>query len=196
MNVTDVMIDIETLGLNNTAPVVQIGAVAFNRYTGDRVTEFFSRINLQDALNKGDIEGDTLVWWLRQSEAARESLAGGPTEFTAEAVSRLSDFYMRAVAASRDEDLPVWACGPVFDIGKLERLFELCDEQIPWAFYAIRDTRTIEDLSPVNRQQALALIGWDRSKETAHDALSDCRYQVAYLTPMINSLVGDEQVYA
>ena len=67
------MIDLETLGINPNAPIIQVGIVYF---TIDGVY-LSSQINIdfEDALKHGKADGATIKWWLQQSKEAQDSLA-------------------------------------------------------------------------------------------------------------------------
>jgi len=73
-----VMIDIETVGLEIGAAIVEIGAVQFA--PGGQVGETFHRsISLTSSQEAGlNIDADTVEWWVgEQPEAASEVLVGG-----------------------------------------------------------------------------------------------------------------------
>jgi len=71
----DISIDIETLGTSNEAPVATIGAVQFDRSTGEFKKEFYERILLDSALKFGKADGDTIAFWLKQPDEARLEIA-------------------------------------------------------------------------------------------------------------------------
>jgi len=69
----DVMIDFETFGNGKHACLCQIGAVYFDSTTGELGAEYKANI---DAANHsklgGDLDADTVYWWLAQSIEARQ----------------------------------------------------------------------------------------------------------------------------
>lgn len=220
MNIRDIMLDAETFGLKVNAPIVQIGAIGFDRDTGETGPGILLNIDLDDALRHGVADGETLARWLVQGDEARQGLLVNPLS-RKEALGKLRSFcnHLRLQAMNpAGNQVRVWACGATFDIAKLEYQYEVLGEndqgclaevhvayihdevsvvtedrkhEAPWIFNAARDTRTIEDVSPIDRQEALAISGWDGSQEIHHNALSDAKYQVAYLVPMLNALKGD-----
>ena len=73
----------------------------------------------------------------------------------------------------------VWCHSPNFDCVILENAYRLCNLEIPWKFYNLRDTRTIYDLGNVK----LKTIG-----ETKHHALHDCYNQILALKQSLTNL--------
>lgn len=66
------MIDLETMGNKPTAPIVTIGAIFFDPQTGSLGAEFYMAVNLASAMEQGATpDGDTILWWLKQSAEAR-----------------------------------------------------------------------------------------------------------------------------
>ena len=70
------MIDLETMGTKSDSIITQIGLVLFDR---DKiVSEFKVNVDINDSLRLGlSVEGDTLYWWLKQSDEARKSIYSG-----------------------------------------------------------------------------------------------------------------------
>ena len=67
----NLMIDLETMGKNKDAPIVSIGAVFFTPETGDIGQEFYAVVSLESAMEQGATpDGDTILWWLKQSPEA------------------------------------------------------------------------------------------------------------------------------
>ena len=66
-----IMIDLETMGTRADAPIVSIGAVAFDAKGIDR--EFYCTVSLHSAVRSGAvIDPSTVMWWLvRQNRAGR-----------------------------------------------------------------------------------------------------------------------------
>jgi len=62
-NMTDIMLDLETLGLDSNSVVISISAVEFNRKTGKIGREF--EIGLQDKpqIDAGGIVNESTVKW-------------------------------------------------------------------------------------------------------------------------------------
>lgn len=192
-----VMLDNETLGVTADAPVIQIGAVWFDM-DGNLGPELKLTIDMVSACTKRRVDGATVAWWMKQSDEARASVTGGKMK-TALALQVLSyfitgqephDMSPDVRKAARIAGLPdpyeppsaeprIWSVG-FNDAVQLESLYRLYRLPLPWAFHAPRDCRTIEEISPISRRDCDTLSGG-----THHDALSDAKYQVAWLTQMV-----------
>lgn len=65
--ITNIMLDLETLGTCPGSVILQIGAVRSNNGLERTIT-------IDSCLRAGlTVDGDTIGWWLRQSEAARRA---------------------------------------------------------------------------------------------------------------------------
>ena len=175
-----IMIDIETLGTFMNAPVVTIGACFFDPVSGEIGQTFYERIDIAEAMKYGTADPETLRWWLKQDPAAQAELAkaGKPAD---EVLNALSAFY------STSQDGLVWGNGPTFDITMLEYQYNrVLKQKAPWPFWNVRDVRTVVDLAEGIVKKPPA---WSR-KDTAHNALDDCIFQVEYVSKMWRALTG------
>jgi len=162
-----VMLDIETLGTDPGAAIVSLGAVTF----GDGSREgFYRSVNLPSATGAGlSVDGDTLEWWLEQSDTAQQQLTGGKDLETA-----LADF--NEFVHDADE---LWANSPSFDLAIIKFAMELLDIEPAWDFYQERDFRTLKNLP--GRPKI------ERSDE--HHAMADADYQADVAAEMLNRYV-------
>ena len=163
----DVMIDIETLDTDIGAVILSIGACRFNA-NGIRST-YERSISIDSCLEAGlSVDGDTLEWWLDQSDEAQEVLSGGDGLQTV-----LSDFagWIKATNTPKHgEDRPpkIWANSPSFDCVQLEHAYRALGMDIPWDYSDRRDYRTL---------QILPLDPEVDHNRTAHSAVDDAVYQ-------------------
>jgi hypothetical protein len=174
---TDVMIDIETLSTSPNSLILTIGAIKFNR---TKVVEdikdletFYVRIDQNSCKKlKMEISKDTLDWWDSQSDDYKyEALLNKDRINIKDGLNALSKFIKNSKY--------IWANSPNFDCVILENAYKLCNLDIPWKFYNLRDTRTVYDLGNVS----LKTIG-----ETKHHALFDCYNQILALNKAFKNL--------
>lgn len=164
---TDVMLDLETLGLRPGSCLLSIGAVVFDpvAYTLDRQGAFYHRLSVvpQEAAGLA-VDPATLKWWAQQSKEAYEAARDNAEE--PENVFRdFCDWY-KGVGGSR-----IWSNGSNFDIPLLEEAMKTFHIQPPWHYQAPRDVRTICDL-------AGGKVGdFGSPNPLAHDALQDAIFQ-------------------
>jgi len=171
---TDVSIDLETLSSGFDAPILSIGAVAFNRKTGVIGPTYYAEIKLDDALRFGRASASTLTWWMQQDAKAKRVFAESDKKVTVyEALRGLNDF-IRSLPAG----VFVWGNGSSFDITILERHFDVLRARTPsgeglvqeWKYWDVRDMRTIVDAANYDTRKH-PRVG------TYHNALDDARFQ-------------------
>lgn len=170
---TNIMIDIETLGIQSNSAILSIGAVKFNII--DEFVEdygknvFHAYINPTSCLEKGlTYNQSTLDWWKEQDKKAqdkivKESSDGSDIEYV---LQKFSEW----LSINELDYTQVWGNGSSFDISILESAFRACNLPIPWKYYNVRDVRTIAWLAAVKERVNFI----ERNKATLeHDALSD-----------------------
>ncbi|MDQ7101924.1 3'-5' exonuclease [Serratia sp. MF2] len=182
----NLMIDIETMGTNTNAPIVAIGAVFFDPSTGELGQKFYCAIDLDSAMKAGGIpDGDTIIWWLKQSSEARAAISIDATLNICDALSELNNFISR----NNDEPkyLKVWGNGATFDNAIVRSAYERCDMSQPWAWFNDRDVRTVVDMGikvEFNPKRDMPFDG-DR-----HNALADAVHQARYVSAIIQRLLA------
>jgi len=71
---TDVMLDLETIGNGKYKCIVQIGACYFSR-DGDIGRTFKCNVDAETHTRRGgEIDAKTVYWWLSQDKLAQESI--------------------------------------------------------------------------------------------------------------------------
>ncbi|MDN8599052.1 3'-5' exonuclease [Citrobacter sp. S2-9] len=179
------MIDLETMGNKPSAPIVAIGAVFFDPQTGELGAEFYTAVNLSSAMDQGAIpDGDTILWWMKQSPEARAAICTDDTLPVAVALSELISFIGRN--SENPRYLKVWGNGANFDNVILRTTYERAGYVCPWQFWNDSDVRTMVLLG---RQ-----LGFDPKRDmpfegVAHNALADARHQVKYVSAIWQRLL-------
>jgi exodeoxyribonuclease VIII len=164
-----IMLDLETMGTRPDAPIVAIGAVAFNAM-GVTDETFYRVVSLHSAVRFGAvIDPSTVMWWLQQGDSARNAL----TEAQDEAIGldvALRDF-MQFVCAYGDSLKGVWGNGAPFDNVLMHESGKRC--RVPmWEFWKDKCYRTTKGMYPD--------VKMERSG-THHNALDDARSQAEHL---------------
>lgn len=131
------MIDIETLSTKPDAAVLSIGVAIFND-TQVIATDgwAFDITNLH-----GHIDPDTIAWWMKQGDAAREF------SFTGKILAGSAAVLLKTTLAQHDVQ-EVWANDPSFDCVILREWWDRVRQtaalgNFPWKFYNERSYRTI-----------------------------------------------------
>lgn len=169
-----IMLDLETFGTSPEAAIVSIGAVKFS--SAALGEEFHARIAFNDPL-LGKIDGHTVAWWLKQSDAARTALLDGERVSLTQALEEFT-----AWVGPDPKGFFLWSCGPTFDSVLLQSAYRRCGLPWPFKYDADRCFRTIRDLGIVAFR-----LHWD-SKAVAHDALADAKKQAQFVIDTIRAL--------
>lgn len=156
---TDLSIDIETLGRAPTSAPLSIGWARFDRLAtiGKIIDSGLIHVNLDSCLALGlTIDGPTLQWWMGQSEKARAALFAPPgqrPDSLQVALLKLDEIvegHFRPDGV-RERCEKIWTKGPNFDAAILENAyFKLASAGLlrlrhsaPWRYNDSRDVRTI-----------------------------------------------------
>ena len=164
---TEIMIDLETMGNGPTAAIIAIGAVEFSLETKTLGREFYEIVDLESAMKAGGtVDASTILWWMQQSDEARAAFRR-PGMHIAEALGMF-----RVWLLDSRFDGNVWGNGAAFDNVVLRSAYVRLGLTQPWSFRNDRCFRTVKALYPQ--------IDWSY-QGTAHNALDDAKSQAVYL---------------
>jgi 3' exoribonuclease, RNase T-like len=168
----DCQIDIETMGLPPNGAIVSIGACFFSLDTCEIGPTFKKNIHLATAVRDGGvIEASTVLWWLRQSDAARQSILVDTYDIR-QVLQEFSDW----IATHSDHrSVRPWGNGVGFDLTILNSAYRRSGITTPWYFGNERDFRTVRNMYPSVEYQP------DDKGDGAHDALVDAIFQAKHL---------------
>lgn len=173
-----VMIDLETMGTTPGCAIVSIGAVQFDLDTGKTGAKFYQTVDIRSCLNHGlTISGDTLMWWLKQNDQAREKLSENPTDLH-DALIKLTQWLDDKFGGN----VIPWGNSASFDLGILAAAYNAVKLNIPWNFYNEKCFRTMKALFPVNTLK--------KDGSRAHDPIYDCEYQISVLAAISRNIRG------
>lgn len=166
----NVMLDLETMGISANSAIVSIGAVEFDKDMGI-LDRFYEIIDLQSCIDKGfDIDGKTVVWWMRQSEEVRKELFKYNPINIKEALQKFKDWLGY-------DNLQIWGNGADFDNTILTNAFRKFKVIDPWKFTANRCFRTLKSSFP--ELQNIKQV------RCSHKAIDDAEWQANYLIELI-----------
>ena len=175
MNKKDIhcMLDLETLGHNSDAAIIQIGMIIFD--IKDIRAEFKININWKNAVKYGEVTASTLMWWLRQENEAQLGILKEGYN-SADACIKVTNFLLRNYEIKH-----FWAHA-TFDFPILTNLYTNLDIINSINFRKCRDLRTMDALYPME---------WTEKKGVYHDALDDAIYQTERLQKQLHFHIGD-----
>lgn len=186
IEMTHAVIDLETMGVNRNAPVIEIGVTLCNPVAGVLGNTAGWRIPLQESLDMGfTADASTVEWWLQQSSAAQDRF-----NFTkhrhdddvcdiASALHRVAGFL-----GSNGPDLLIVGNGPTFDLDLLRNMFDRTGKHtrlwvpiVPWQYWQERDLRSYLEMA--------AMMGFDKQSipfdGIKHSGRDDSRHEAKQL---------------
>lgn len=183
MAYSDLMIDIETLGVRDNAVITQIGLVAFDLtgYVHNTIgVNLF--IDPADAIKQGQkVDWSTISWWLKQNDTARLTMANRQGLPLRTALIEMGDFIEANTVGA--EKVRPWGNGATFDITLLEQAIRLTGLTVPWSYRNVRDLRTLADIETA--------WGVEKPKPAVeHDALADARAQADWARKLYAAILA------
>lgn len=162
----DIMLDLETMDTGPHAAIVAIGAVAVDAMGGRILTPmWYCSVDLKSAIELGGtVSGDTIMWWMKQSDAARNKLAEDPKDI---------DICLTAFSTWVKSwgDVRMWGNGSDFDNVILGNAFKRSNIPLPWTYKNNRCFRTVINLAKGMNIPKPERVG------VHHNALDDALYQ-------------------
>lgn len=166
-----IMIDIETLGTKAGCVVLSIGACEFSDKGIGK--EFYGCISPESCTNWGlTIEPRTVMWWMNQSQDARDFITKGKQEELDTVLDALR-------AAFKWKGKNVWCNGASFDFPILTAAHDAIGRAVPWEFWNCHDYRTIKNIVGREVYEACKV-----EASVAHNALADAVAQAQTLINM------------
>ncbi|QLH62764.1 3'-5' exonuclease [Serratia symbiotica] len=185
------MIDLETLGTDSTAPIASIGAVFFEPSTGCTGGRFYVRVDFASDMALGaKPDGYAMKWWLKQSSEARAELVNDEALPVGRALSQLCQFIKDNQQPAGKKHLRVWGNGASFDCVILRAAYARVGITPPWDWWRDLDVRTVVEMGRG--------LGYDQKynlifKGVQHTALDDALHQVAYVSEIWQRLTADKE---
>ncbi|WP_431000067.1 3'-5' exoribonuclease domain-containing protein [Klebsiella pneumoniae] len=186
-----VMVDLETMGKKNNAPIVAIGAVVFDPATGSIGESFYKVVCLESSVNWGAvIDPSTVIWWLKQSSEARSAIVNDDAIPLQDALLQFREFVDDNVAGG-SKKAQVWGNGASFDNSILRSSYDCIAEDYPWEYGNDRDVRTMVELGQAISFDPKTTIPFEGSR---HNALADAIHQARYVSAIWQRIIAGNQV--
>ncbi|WP_323084735.1 3'-5' exonuclease [Klebsiella variicola] len=186
-----VMVDLETMGKKNNAPIVAIGAVVFDPATGSIGESFYKVVCLESSVNWGAvIDPSTVIWWLKQSSEARSAIVNDDAIPLQDALLQFREFVSDNVAGG-SKKAQVWGNGASFDNSILHSSYDCIAEDYPWEYWNDRDVRTMVELGQAISFDPKTTIPFEGSR---HNALADAIHQARYVSAIWQRIIAGNQV--
>lgn len=174
----DIMIDIETMGNSPTSAIVQIGAVAFDRQTGEIKDRFLVNVDLQSEMKNGfTVDASTIEWWMEQKDKTWMV----PIHLRKSTVVALKEL-SRWISVNITNRGYIWSHS-TFDAPIITYHYDKMGMAQPVRYGKWLDLRTISVMA-----KGVYSVPKSERPEGAHDALVDATYQVEWFTKCYNAI--------
>jgi hypothetical protein len=187
--IAHVMLDIETGGTAPGSSIFAIGATIFHTDLtgkGFLAPNFYGTASRASNRQIGLVEDDdTMLWWLVQSEAARnETLLGA--QHIKDLLGNFASWYGQVAVYY---DVKLWGKGAGFEAFLLGAAYAKMDSKVPWHYRALMDYRTLVELHG-------SIVSEERKKEIhtkmiPHTAIGDACMQAEIATAILEALAED-----
>lgn len=188
MNALHIMVDLETMGNRPTSAIVAIGAAQFDeKGVGET---FYQTVDLESSMEAGlTVDAGTIMWWMKQSEAARRALTEN-NETLHTALVRFSCWLdtLHVGYDTSSADVEIWGNGAAFDNVILANAYRALDMPVPWSFWNDQCYRTLK------KQFPHLVIPMDVTR-TAHKAVDDAVHQAMCASRMLTELGAMQDTY-
>lgn len=176
---TGIMLDCETLGTSDSAPVVQWHMAAFNLDDPTaEIKHFGSPLPLAPQVKLGrHIGTSTALWWLRQKPEALKLFESKELEGNHDDLYgflQASVTWLNMIAQSSFA-IEIWSFGSGFDTRIFKSLLDSFDLTWPISYRAENDLRTLIALSNLDKDSVPLVDGYVK-----HNARFDCLQQIRW----------------
>lgn len=171
MSLIHVSLDLETLSTRPDAVVLSIGGAA--RVDGE-LTSFYAPAGKEEQTER-HLDPNTLAWWKKRGSLWDEIWQ---EHSDAPPLSTVLDNLQTWIASmgTDDDEIFVWGNGANFDVAILEHAYKTYGRLPPWAFWNVRDLRTLKHLAELK-----GVFTKPVREGTHHNARDDAIYQLAMI---------------
>lgn len=170
-----IMVDLETLGTGPNAAVLSIGMVMFDDSKPFPLSPEGIHQKIRQNTVSGDVDIDTVMWWMQQSDDARRKMVDDSGEFPEIVVVTDVARFLKSY-----DDVLLWGNGASFDNVILRSLFARNEVKWPLKYTSDRCYRTMRAMFPQVPVQEF--VG------TKHHAYDDAMHQAKHLYAILQHL--------
>jgi hypothetical protein len=174
-----IMIDCETMSLEDNPAIVQIAAVEFGPKAARRV--FNRYIDPESAEEYGHVARETMEWWNGPERAEIRKKVFSGTALTHEAVTSFLA-WCADICEGDWKNLKVYSKGGEDSLW-VKNLCERLGHKWPFHYRAPQNMRTLQDVAELCELNLPEIPGYG-----SHDALEDCIWQVKVCEQIMNHL--------
>lgn len=169
---SEVMIDLETMGKRPGSAIIAIGAVHFNE--SDILDQLYVNVDIGSCVKHELVmDAETVLWWMAQPDEARQALLCD-NESLPSALLRFSSWFPRGAS--------LWGNGSDFDNVILRDAYVAAKMSQPWHYQQNRCYRTMKgEFADVPEPDRIG---------TKHNALEDALHQAMHLQAIFARMRG------
>lgn len=191
----DIMVDIETLGIDVDSTIIQVAAASFDMKTG-RIIDTFQKIaDITKNESPINVTGGTLQFWMNTDPTLLKTLLNDGELSSEDVLRELNEWILEQTEISRGTaergDVYLWGNGILFDNRMIQHQMESIGIEYPIHFRKDRDVRTIVDLASTK----LSILEYDLKQSLVrndlhhHNAMDDVIYQIDLVSYCYNELI-------
>ena len=167
-----VMLDLETMGVESNSVICSIGAVKFNVEDATMGEEFYCTINAESCVQHGLVfSKSTIEWWGKKENAEALKQLRKDNIPLPEALINFTRWF-------GTKSLPTWGNGAGFDNVLMDNAYKAVKLVRPWLPWDDRCYRTVKNLFTVVPPERAG---------TYHNALDDAKFQTEHLLSILKS---------
>lgn len=186
----DIMVDIETLGIDIDSTIIQLAAIAFDITTGE-FKEFFNEYANIDKNKKVKVNGSTLKWWIKTNPKLLNEILTAQNQSSEVVIEK---FYNWIKDLQKTHSIYIWGNGIGFDLAMIKHAILELGLNYPIGYRNERDVRTILELASIKSGKTEKEIrDTVKLNGVAHDAFYDCKYQINYVSRCFKYLTKGEK---
>lgn len=176
MNTNDISIKCESLSLDYDAPIIAVGAVAFDHTTGKMGHTFYEEVTMASAIQHSRPSSDMMLTWLNRNPRARTIFSRPDAD--KKPLSTVLFEFMQWVRTTGKGVPVVWANGTQHEITWLQHALHVSSVGVypAWHYQNVRDTATLALLAAEIKGDHLYD---DIGEVVAVNAMEDAKHQVA-----------------
>lgn len=167
-NVVDIVIDLETTGVEPGCRILSLGACAFSLSESPNYMDhfFYDTIAPGECKSLGLVDNpETVAWWEKQDAAARLEAFSGRSNLSV-VLSGFSQFLFQFPKKR------VWGNGVRFDNAILETAYQVSGLKVPWNFWEEACFRTARLMFPQIAAPAKPKV----PHHALHDAIAEAEH--------------------
>ena len=195
MSHLDIMVDLETLGTDPDAVVIQLSGVVYDRKTGKTMEEFDEFISPKSALDaKLTISASAMKWWFQQDQRVFKKIILGAVskgKDITEVLNHFNNFLEDVKTKYKTNSIHLWGNGTMSDNVWIDNCYRNTNVKNPFKYFEHKDVRTLvqlgEDILGRDCRDDIKFEGLE------HDALADCYHQIKFCVKIYKEIIKNKK---